>query len=99
MLNLLSTIDRAGETGKTMFERMVSTIGNYLFAGLFANIRDALKFWARAPGRKDWPHRSIGYPEEFEEGGNRPQRDFSIIAALCALIVTAIAIAVVLGEW
>jgi len=98
MFNLLSTIARAGETGKTMFERMVSTIGNYLFAGLFANIRDALKFGLGHP-RKNWPHRSIGYPEEFEEGSNRPQRDLSIIVTLCALIVTAIAIAVVLGEW
>ena len=99
MLNLLSTVDRADKAGKTMLERMVSTIGNYLFPGLLDNMRDAIKFWARAPGRKNWLHQSIGYPEEFEEGGNRSQRDFSIIAALCALIVTAIAIAVVSREW
>ena len=99
MLNLLPTVDRADKAGKTMLERMVSTIGNYLFPGLLDNMLDAIKFWARAPRRKGWPHRSIGYPEEFEEGGNRSQRDFSIIAALCALIVTAIAIAVVSREW
>ena len=78
-----------------MFESMISTFWN----NLFGSIRDALKFWVRAPGRKDWPHRSIGYPEEFDESGNRSPRDFSIIAALCTLIVTAIAIAVILAEW
>tara|TARA_S200000501_G_scaffold310300_1_gene300491 strand:- start:258 stop:467 length:210 start_codon:yes stop_codon:yes gene_type:complete len=52
MLILLSTIAREAETGKTMFERVVSTIGNYLFAGLFANIRDTLKFAPGHPGEK-----------------------------------------------
>ena len=77
-----------------MFESMISTVLN----NLFSSIRDALKFPVRAPERKDWPHRSIGYPEEFDEGGNRSPRDFSNIAALCALIVTAIAIAAILGN-